>query len=265
MGTVQSKELLKLEESVRKEISRFYRLMIKLIHWLEQVNEWHFVWVSVILSEILTLIINTINSILWWGEISLDLLLIGTIDAFVVSLIVAGIVIFFIKRVKQLETNLTEPQLTEETLKDYAAKLAQSNDELAERNRQLLALQSAGATFTSTLDLEYVMNTVADEMISLLDVEGCALSEWNQADDTVTVIVEHGPDDWWSSGKPVKEVHHLQDYPLTKRALVERRVRQMTISQADIDPAELAYMQTAEITTLLLLPMIFHDQVIGLV
>ena len=66
---------------------------------------WNLLWISVFCSEILTALMNSVLSLLWWGEISIDLLLIGSIDALFVSLIVTVIVIVIFKYIKELELN----------------------------------------------------------------------------------------------------------------------------------------------------------------
>ena len=78
---------------------------------LAAINPWHFVWISVLISELFTMICNTVQSLLWWDHISYDLLLIGTIDAFFVSLVVAALVIYFIRHtstLSQQNANLSE-------------------------------------------------------------------------------------------------------------------------------------------------------------
>jgi pilus assembly protein TadC len=40
-----------------------------------------------LLSEFFTAIMNSINSMIWWGRVDRDLLVIGCIDAFVVTLL----------------------------------------------------------------------------------------------------------------------------------------------------------------------------------
>jgi PAS domain S-box-containing protein len=49
------------------------------------------------------LILNTIQSYLWWGFLSRDLLLIGIIDCFFVPLLVAPLVIYFVRNTAKLE------------------------------------------------------------------------------------------------------------------------------------------------------------------
>jgi len=86
---------------------------------IEDINPWHFLWVGIIFSEFFTLIMNMILSLLWWGYISIDLLLIGTIDAFVVAFLVSAIIIYFVNRIK--ETKIINGQLLQ------AEKLATSS------------------------------------------------------------------------------------------------------------------------------------------
>ena len=61
------------------------------------VNAWYFVWIAIALSVLLTTFLNSIQSFLWFGKLSPQLLGIGTIDALLVPLIVAPVVISFTK------------------------------------------------------------------------------------------------------------------------------------------------------------------------
>ncbi|MBA4395101.1 MAG: hypothetical protein C0407_16240 [Desulfobacca sp.] len=70
---------------------------------IKSLSPWHILWICVLFSEILTLLANTLQSLIWWGNISYDLLMIGTIDALVVSLIVASIFIYILRIIVKLE------------------------------------------------------------------------------------------------------------------------------------------------------------------
>ncbi|MEE8392665.1 MAG: histidine kinase dimerization/phosphoacceptor domain -containing protein [Anaerolineae bacterium] len=134
---------------------------------------------------------------------------------------------------------------------------------LLQRNRELLSLHSAAAATTASLDLQFVLETVSWEMANLLEIEGCVIYEWSEGADTVSVIAEYdsgGGEDNALMG----QVCDLADYAQRGRVLTERYAQQMTVSQPDIDPAELARMQEAGIMTLLILPMVFQDRVVGL-
>jgi hypothetical protein len=64
---------------------------------LERIKTWHIFVIAVLFSEILTFFLNSFQSILRWGRISIELLEIGAIDAVVVSLIVATMVVFLLR------------------------------------------------------------------------------------------------------------------------------------------------------------------------
>ncbi len=55
---------------------------------LKSLNPWHFLWITVILSELFTLAANSVQSYLWWGHLSYELLMIGAVDSLFVPLLV---------------------------------------------------------------------------------------------------------------------------------------------------------------------------------
>jgi PAS domain S-box-containing protein len=116
----------------------------------------------------------------------------------------------------------------------------------------------------SSLDIQQVLDAVTGQLINHLGVDGCTLSEWDQAADVVSTIAETSSQYWFDQQASVRD-YDLVEYPLTKQVLVEQKAVQMTISQPDIDPAELALMQEIEIKTLLMLPMIYQGEALGLV
>ena len=73
------------EEVVEKR--QMLRLGLRLFNTLTTLNVWHFLWISIVLSELLT----SLMGLLLKGSVTYDYLVTGG----VVSLIVAGIVIFF--------------------------------------------------------------------------------------------------------------------------------------------------------------------------
>ena len=140
----------------------------------------------------------------------------------------------------------------------------QAEAELLKRNRELLSLQAAAVATTSSLDLHFVLETVTWEMAGMLGVEGCAIYEWDQEANTLAVITEYGSTSWVEEGSPAI-VYHLADYPAKKQVLAERCALQTTDSSTQVDAAQLADMQKADVKSLLMLPMVFQDRVVGLV
>lgn len=140
----------------------------------------------------------------------------------------------------------------------------QTEAELLRRNRELLSLQAAAVATTSSLDIQFVLETVTWEMAGLLSVEGCAISEWDQETDTLSVLADYGPRARTQEelGNPT---YDLADCPFKKQVLRERYAQQLTIGQSNLDPVEAAHMKQTGIKTLLMLPMVYQEKVIGLV
>ncbi len=136
--------------------------------------------------------------------------------------------------------------------------------EIRQLTPQLLAFQSVITAITSSQDLQSILDTVAREMARLLAVEGCAIATWDRTADKLSVLARYSPEAG-RDGAVGDKIYHLVDYPFTKQVLVGPCARQMTISQPDIAPTELAYMQAAKMMSRLMVPMIFQDRVIGLV
>lgn len=82
--------------------------MDRLIKKIRSMNPWHFLWITVVLSQMVTVIANTIQSYLWWGFLSKDLLGIGVIDALFVPVLVAPLVVYFLWESKQREKELSK-------------------------------------------------------------------------------------------------------------------------------------------------------------
>jgi PAS domain S-box-containing protein len=97
----------------------------QIIYKLKTINPWHYIWIILVFAEIMTAFMNTIQSLIWWGRISKELLFIGTIDAFINTLIISPIAIYFVKHTarieevnKQLQLEIIERKQTEEALQE---------------------------------------------------------------------------------------------------------------------------------------------------
>ena len=97
----------------------------KLSHTLKNINPWHFVWIILLFAQMIILVMNTLQSLLWWGYISRDLLFIGIIDTFISTIIITPIAIYFVRHTakieamnRQLEIEIAERKQIEEALKE---------------------------------------------------------------------------------------------------------------------------------------------------
>lgn len=158
---------------------------------------------------------------------------------------------------------LENTRLYEESRREVAER-KQTEEMLIQRNAQLMALQYAGAALAASLDLEYILDTVTHEMVNLLKVERCVIFQLDHVRNVLTCKVEHFHSDYWDDNRPV-EIGPVKSSILVERVIQERRAHWWIASQANLSSDELNYMQAGRIKTLLLLPMEFQDEVIGLV
>jgi len=103
-------------------------VMKKIDEIIQTLNTWHFICIGIIFSEIFTFAVNWLISLVWWRDISTDLFIIGTIDAFIVAFLVSGILIHFINKIKQ--TRVINEQLQKEIEARKKAEVALKNEHL---------------------------------------------------------------------------------------------------------------------------------------
>jgi len=146
-------------------------------------------------------------------------------------------------------------QLYNQAQKELSERIRTENH-LNKLNQKLLALQYIGAIIAATLDVDTILQTVSQELKTLLDVDKCAIADWKRTMNILSVLVGYNDQH--------PRIYALDGYPMAQRVLTERQAMQMTLSQADLTPAELEFMQRFGIKTLLMLPIEHLNRVVGL-
>lgn len=130
-------------------------------------------------------------------------------------------------------------------------------------SRALLAMQSAAAAISSSLDLRHVLDTFTWEMSHMLRVSTCAVFDWDSENNRVTLAaVFHGQ----QPGKQLtlKKSCAGDEYPFRQLVVSERQPLQFNLNQATVDPHVRKYMAEHNVQSLLILPMIYQDKIVGL-
>ena len=91
-------------------------------------NPWHFIWITVVVSELFTAFLNTLQYLLYIKTNLKQLLLAGAIDALFVPLIVAPIIIYFMRKRIELEKFNEQLQKEIEEREHVEAALRESED-----------------------------------------------------------------------------------------------------------------------------------------
>ncbi|TES93336.1 MAG: EAL domain-containing protein [Anaerolineales bacterium] len=152
----------------------------------------------------------------------------------------------------------------QDSLKRILEIEAQSESVRLEILQQLVSLHTASTAIVSKLDLKEVLDTVTREMTQILNAKSCALSEWDHEKDILKTLSEHWPEDWGEVELDTDE-YPLTKYPFAAKVLHEKKEAQLFASQPDIDPKEYKLMDRFEMKSILLLPLVFQERVIGLV
>ena len=81
-------------------------------------NPWNLIWLAMIAAMALTALANYVQSLIWYGYVSNDLLIIGTIDAMIVSILIAPIVIkLVLSEQKRVKDELKALALTDDSVR----------------------------------------------------------------------------------------------------------------------------------------------------
>jgi signal transduction histidine kinase len=100
---------------------------------MKNISPWHFVWISIVSSELITLILSVLQGRLWWAGVSRETLIIGAVDSLIVPLIVATVVIYSVKQI---------------------AELRRANEQLQEVNLNLQAVDKMKTDFMTAVSHE---------------------------------------------------------------------------------------------------------------
>jgi signal transduction histidine kinase len=100
---------------------------------LKDLSPWHFIWLSIVCSELITLFLSVAQGRIWWGGVSRETLIIGAVDSLVVPLTVVPVLVYVVK---------------------LTTALQQSNEQLQETNRKLQVVDKMKTDFISVVSHE---------------------------------------------------------------------------------------------------------------
>jgi len=152
-------------------------------------------------------------------------------------------------------------------LADHAAvaiENARLYRETEQRLRELSVLFDTSAALSTTLNVDEVLHIIARQVTAILGADGCAISNWDREQDALVMMLDYSPDPkQWEPDAP-GTVYPLADYPASRRALERRQPLAIRTGDPDADPAEVCWMQAQNVHYLLMVPMIVHDEAVGM-
>jgi GAF domain-containing protein len=141
-------------------------------------------------------------------------------------------------------------------------------EETQQRLEELTMLSDVSQALASApLQAEEIATIVARQFVEVMDVPEASLSLLDPEEGTMSILTDFfvDPQDAQIRQEEGLEVFHLADYPATVRVMRELEPLVVHASDPNADPAELAYMEEHEVTTLAIIPLAVKGETIGVI
>ena len=152
------------------------------------------------------------------------------------------------------------------TIADQAASAisnAQLYKESVDQARELASLVSATALISSSLDVDRVIKLVAEQITSLINIEACAILEWNAQQEELigrTLYVKAAG----GNHLPKQDRLRLNSSPFVQNILQNPHTAQINIDSSNLENDEKYLLQRLGLSSLLIVPLQAQNQAIGL-
>jgi excisionase family DNA binding protein len=130
------------------------------------------------------------------------------------------------------------------------------------RERELDTLVETSIAVGSQHELGALLAEIAKHMTRLLDCQFCAISEYDRENAAVTALAEY---DATGNRLPTPATYRLREFPLTKKVLDEQTVAVVNVDDRRADGAEVAALRREGDRSIIIIPLIYRDESIGVV
>ena len=129
------------------------------------------------------------------------------------------------------------------------------------RERELDTIVETSIAVASEVDLQPLLAEIARRVTHLLDCDFCAVSTYDRERRLVRTLAEYD-----ATGKrlPDTETYDVRQYPLTRKVLEEHIAAVVNVDDPHADAAEVATLRAGGDRSLLMLPLVFRGEAIGL-
>lgn len=132
------------------------------------------------------------------------------------------------------------------------------------RNRHLSALLESSRALGSTVILEEVLQLLAEHAARAVDAPSAYIYEYEPDDGTVVWRCQYQRDPVPDFADPIGTAYPLDFFPADLRVIGDREVVEVTVADPDLDAHSLALMEEWGEKTLLNVPLVHGDEVVGL-
>ena len=129
------------------------------------------------------------------------------------------------------------------------------------REREVDTLAQASIDLASMLDRQELLATIARHVTRLCDCSTCAISSYDPDAQTVSMLAEY---DARGRRLPAISDFSLGGYPVTRHVLEKQVAVVVNVDDRGTDPAEVALLQEYGDKSVLMVPLVFQEQTMGL-
>jgi excisionase family DNA binding protein len=129
------------------------------------------------------------------------------------------------------------------------------------RERELDTIVETSIAVASEVDLQPLLAEIARRVTHLLDCDFCAVSTYDRELRLVRTLAEYD-----ATGKrlPDTDTYDVRQYPLTRKVLDEHTPEVVNVDDPRADAAEVATLRAGGDRSLLMLPLVYRGEAIGL-
>jgi diguanylate cyclase (GGDEF)-like protein len=117
------------------------------------------------------------------------------------------------------------------------------------------------ADLAETLDPRLVGDRIAVHIARAVGADDCALSYWDRATDRVVTLGYDPPE----RRAALHESYHLDDFPATRRVLMDQRASVVDADDPAADPDEARYLASIGQRTMAMIPLVAAGRTVGLI
>ena len=129
------------------------------------------------------------------------------------------------------------------------------------RERELDTIVETSIAVASEVDLQPLLAEIARRVTHLLDCDFCAVSTYDRELRLVRTLAEY---DDSGARLPDTETYDVRQYPLTRKVLDEHTPAVVNVDDPRADAAEVATLRAGGDRSLLMLPLVYRGEAIGL-
>jgi len=129
------------------------------------------------------------------------------------------------------------------------------------REREVDTLAQASIDLASMLDRQELLATIARHVTRLCDCSTCAISSYDPEAQSVSMLAEY---DARGRRMPAISDFSLRGYPVTRHVLDRQVAVVVNVDEKGADPAEVALLREYGDKSVLMVPLVFQEQTMGL-